>query len=162
MKKILTILIISFSFLFCKAQQENISLLKYEALQHNIEHEKAELLVVNFWATTCATCVKELPHFVEVNNHYKDNPKFKMLLVSLDRAKDIERVKKFIKDKNITAEVVILDDNKRMNLWIPQFDADWEGEIPVTLFYRKGEKLKFNGGEMSKDELEKTVNQNIN
>lgn len=162
MKKTISILFLFVFVILFHAQQKNIPLLKYEEVEMKIKNEKAELVIVNFWATTCAPCVKELPHFMEVNNQHKDNPNFKMLLVSLDRAKDIERVKKFINNKNLTVEVVILDDNKRMNTWIPRFDKDWEGEIPVTIFYKKGEKIYFHDGEMDKEELQKVIDQNIN
>ncbi|UOU99276.1 hypothetical protein MUU74_04780 [Chryseobacterium daecheongense] len=94
---------------------------------------------------------------MEVNNYYKENPKFKMLLISLDRLVDKERVVKFIKNKNLTAEVILLNDIKRMNTWIPKFEKDWDGNIPVTLFYKNGEKVHFNDGEMSKEELETTI-----
>ena len=80
-----------------------------------------------------------------------------MLLVSLDRPKDIERVKKFIKEKNLTAEVVILDDIKRMNTWIPRFEENWSGEIPVTIFYQNHQKIVFHNGEMSLNQLEEHV-----
>jgi hypothetical protein len=98
---------------------------------------------------------------MEVNNKYVNNPKFKMILVSLDRLADQERVSKFIKNKNLTAEVVLLDDIKRMNTWIPKFEKDWDGNIPVTLFYKNGTKFHFNDGEMSKEDLEKTINENL-
>lgn len=161
MKNVLKILAI---FLFCtigKAQQAEVSVLKYEDLEKKIQSEKDKLLVVNFWATTCAPCVKELPHFMEVNNQYAGNSRFKMILVSLDRLVDKERVLKFIKNKNLTAEVVLLDDIKRMNTWIPKFEKEWDGNIPVTVFYKNGEKVYFNDGEMRKEELEKTIAENL-
>ncbi len=139
------------------AQQKEIPLLKYEELQQKILDEKAAFVVVNFWSTTCAPCLRELPDFMQVNEKYNGNPDFKMLLVSLDRSKDLERVRKFIRDKNLTAEVVILDDNKRMNTWIPKFDENWGGEIPVTVFYRNGSKVHFQNGEMHLNELEDAV-----
>ena len=91
-------LIFLFLFMFSVSvfsQQTEIPLLKYEEMENKIENETAQLTVVNFWSTTCAPCVKELPDFMVVNEKYKDNPNFKMLLVSLDRAKDIERVRKY-------------------------------------------------------------------
>ncbi len=142
---------------FTKAQQTVVPSIKYEELEKHIQQEKDQLLVVNFWSTTCAPCVKELPHFMEVNNKYINNPKFKMLLVSLDRLVDKERVVKFIKNKNLTAEVILLDDIKRMNIWIPKFEKNWDGNIPVTIFYKNGEKVHFNDGEMSKEDLESTI-----
>lgn len=161
MKNLIKIVVL---FLFCsvfKAQQTEVSVMKYEDLEKRIQQGKDKVLVVNFWATTCAPCVKELPHFMEVNDKHRDNPKFKMLLVSLDRLVDKERVLKLIKNKNLTAEVILLDDIKRMNTWIPRFEKSWDGNIPVTLFYKNGEKVHFNDGEMSKEELEKTITENL-
>ncbi|PZT97306.1 MAG: TlpA family protein disulfide reductase, partial [Chryseobacterium sp.] len=121
MNKIIYFVILLLGTHWYSAQnQTDVSFVKYEELEKRIQSERDKLLVVNFWATTCAPCVKELPYFMEVNNKYKNDPKFKMLLVSLDRAVDKERVLKFIKNKNLGAEVILLDDIKRMNTWIPR------------------------------------------
>lgn len=161
MKNLLNILVVFLFCMVCRAQQTEVSVLKYEDLENKIQQEKDKFLVVNFWATTCAPCVKELPHFMEINTQYAGNPKFKMILVSLDRLVDKERVLKFIKNKNLNAEVVLLDDIKRMNTWIPRFEKEWDGNIPVTIFYKNGEKVHFNDGEMSKEDLGKTITENL-
>jgi thiol-disulfide isomerase/thioredoxin len=166
MKKFFSLITLIFSVSFYFSQEQiiinDIPMIKYEQLENKIKEEKDVVLVLNFWSTTCAPCVKELPNFMEVNKKFKDNPKYKMLLVSLDRAKDKERVIEFIKKKNLTAEVVLLDDIKRMNTWIPRFEKNWDGNIPVTIFYKNGEKVHFNDGEMSKEELENTIVKNLN
>ena len=166
MKKFSSLIALIFSMSFYFSQEQiiinDIPMIKYEQLENKIKEEKDVVLVINFWSTTCAPCVKELPDFMEINNNFKDNPKYKMLLVSLDRAKDKERVIEFIKKKNLTAEVVLLDDIKRMNTWIPRFEKNWDGNIPVTIFYKNGEKVHFNDGEMSKEELENTIVKNLN
>lgn len=161
MKNLLSLLILCFCFSAFRAQQTEVRSVKYEELEKKIKEEGDKLLVVNFWATTCAPCVKELPHFMEVNNKFKDHPQFKMILVSLDRLADKERVIRFIKNKNLTAEVILLDDIKRMNIWIPKFEKNWDGNIPVTIFYKNSEKIYFNDGEMSKEDLEKTINDHL-
>ncbi|KPH11733.1 TlpA disulfide reductase family protein [Chryseobacterium sp. ERMR1:04] len=161
MKNVIHILFLSVCFTVLNAQETTITPIKYEELEKRIKQEKDQFLVVNFWSTTCAPCVKELPHFMEVNNKYANDPRFKMILVSLDRLADKERVITFIKNKNLTAEVILLDDIKRMNTWIPKFEKDWDGNIPVTIFYKNGEKVYFNDGEMSKDELENTITKNL-
>jgi thiol-disulfide isomerase/thioredoxin len=162
MKTLVKFLLLIFPFVMNAQHQTDVSLIKYEDLEKRISQEKDKFVVVNFWATTCAPCVKELPHFIEINTKYSKNLNFKMLLVSLDMARDKAKVINFIKNKNLNAEVVILDDNKRMNTWIPKFQKDWEGEIPVTLFYKNGEKVFFNNGEMSLEELESTISKNYN
>lgn len=163
MNKIFGIIILMLSVnWYCAQSQGNMPFMKYEEFEKKIQSEGDKLLVVNFWATTCAPCVKELPYFMEVNNKYKNDPKFKMILVSLDRALDKDRVLKFIKNKNLAAEVILLDDIKRMNTWIPRFEKDWDGNIPVTIFYKNGEKIHFNDGEMSKEELESTITKHLN
>jgi thiol-disulfide isomerase/thioredoxin len=161
MKNLLSIFIFFVSFAVLSAQKTEISIMKYEDLEKRIQKDNDKLVVVNFWATTCAPCVKELPHFMEINNKYKDQPNFKMILVSLDRLMDKERVLKFIKNKNLTAEVILLDDIKRMNTWIPRFEKNWDGNIPVTIFYKNGEKVHFNDGEMSKEDLENAISNNL-
>lgn len=161
MKNLIKILFLLLTFTVTKAQQTKVPSIKYEELEKRIQQEKDKLLVVNFWSTTCAPCVKELPDFMEVNNKYVDNQRFKMILVSLDRLVDMERVIKFIKNKNLTAEVILLDDIKRMNTWIPRFEKNWDGNIPVTIFYKNGEKIHFNDGEMSKENLENTIVKNL-
>ena len=160
MKNLIKILFLFLGFAI-SAQQQAVESIKYEELEKRIQQEKDKLLVVNFWSTTCAPCVKELPDFMEVNKKYVDNQKFKMILVSLDRLVDKERVIKFIKNKNLTAEVILLDDIKRMNTWIPRFEKNWDGNIPVTIFYKNGEKIHFNDGEMSKEDLENTIVKNL-
>lgn len=128
MKILVKFLLLVFPFFINAQLQTEVSLVKYEDLEKRIAQEKDKFLVVNFWATTCVPCVKELPHFIEINNRFSRNPDFKMLLVSLDMARDKQKVINFIKNKNLTAEVLILDDIKRMNTWIPRFQKDWEGE----------------------------------
>ena len=142
---------------FSTLNAQTVETVKYEALQDKIASYKDQVVVVNFWATWCAPCVEEIPAFVEVNEKFKNNPKFKMLFVSLDRVKVIDKVKKFITDHNMNAEVVLLDDTKRMNEWIPSFDSSWGGNIPVTIIYKNGEKKSFHGQAMTKFELEDQI-----
>ncbi|MCE5331276.1 MAG: TlpA family protein disulfide reductase [Bacteroidales bacterium] len=133
---------------------------QYEELKAVLEQNDDVLYVVNFWATWCGPCVEELPGFMEVNAEYAENPKFKMILVSLDNVKKLDKtVKPFIASHKITTDVYLLDDNKRMNLWIPAFDASWSGSIPATVFYKNGKKLHFEENQLNKTELKNLIHQ---
>ncbi len=141
-----------------KPTEPIVKMVAYEELEKTINQQDDLLYVVNFWATWCKPCIEELPDFMVVNEKYKDHKNFKMVLVSLDRAKDFETVMKpFLVTQNITTDVYLLDDNKRMNTWIPAFDTNWSGAIPATFLYKNGKKLVFKEQSLSKDELEALI-----
>ncbi|OUR99311.1 thioredoxin [Flavobacteriales bacterium 33_180_T64] len=96
--------------------------------------------VVNFWATWCAPCVKELPYFEQLNAEYSDN-QVEVVLVSLDFPRQIEsKLKPFLKKKGVKSEVVVLNDVDS-NTWIPKVDENWSGAIPATIIYNKKRKV---------------------
>ncbi len=109
--------------------------------------------VINFWATWCAPCVKELPYFEELNEKYSGSA-FKQILVSLDSPKKIEsKVIPFIKKKSIKSEVVLLADGK-FNSWIDLVDPRWSGAIPITLILKGDQKLFYEQEFHSMKEIE--------
>lgn len=163
--KNLILLLLGFTLFSCsKKAPENqiIKTLQHEELQQILTKQDNTLYVVNFWATWCVPCVKEIPDFMQVNNIYKDNPKFKMILVSLDKAADLDKkVKPFMFKNDIITDMYLLDDNKRMNEWIPAFDKNWDGAIPTTILYKNGQKLAFYGKQLNSIELENIINKHL-
>ena len=136
--------------------------IKFEEYENIINQKDDVLYVVNFWATWCGPCVREIPDFMEVNNQLAARSDFKMLLISLDSKSDLsEEVLPFLIKNNITADVYLLDDNKRMNFWMPRVDRGWSGSIPATIFYKNKKKLHFVEQQLHKDELLATIYQYI-
>ena len=118
-----------------------------------------KIYVVNFWATWCAPCIKELPYFEELNSAYKDKD-VEVLLVSLDFPRQYEKkLIPFIENKKLKSKVIALDDPK-MNDWIPKVDEDWSGAIPATIIYNK-EKSEFYERSFNFEELEAELKQFI-
>ncbi len=111
--------------------------------------------VVNFWATWCKPCVKELPAFEELGENYKDMS-VKVVLVSLDFPEKIEAgVVPFIEKRGIKSEVVLLDDPDA-NTWINSVSPEWSGAIPATVIINNKER-KFYEQSFTYEELEKEV-----
>ena len=136
--------------------------IKFEEYEHLINKKDNVLYVVNFWASWCGPCVRELPDFMEVNDELAGRSDFKMILISLDNKSDLlEEVLPFLKEHNITTDVYLLDDTKRMNFWMPRVDRSWTGSIPATVFYKNRKKLHFFEQQLHKEELLSTINQYI-
>lgn len=141
--------------------EPSINPVKYENLLAILQANNDTLYVVNFWATWCMPCVKELPYFVSTAKAMQGKP-MKLILVSLDTKDEIEaKVLPFLKEKQFEATHFLLDDNGRMNEWIPKFDANWDGAIPATALYKNGKKIRFTAGQLSEAELKEQINSNI-
>lgn len=114
-----------------------------------------EIYVVNFWATWCLPCVEELPHFESINTTFKHKG-VNVLLVSLDKAKDVEtRLFPFMEKHDIRSEVIMLND-ANPNSWIDRVDPHWSGAIPITIIYNK-EKRRFYERTFNLEELKTEV-----
>ena len=116
--------------------------------------------VVNFWATWCSPCVKEIGYFEELYRKYAAST-VSVILVSLDFPNQVERrLLPFIREKEISAPVLLMTD-LNYNDWIDQVDPTWSGAVPATLIYNKESRI-FLEKELTRDELFKHVNQILN
>ncbi|HTJ48938.1 MAG TPA: TlpA disulfide reductase family protein [Cyclobacteriaceae bacterium] len=137
------------------AQQE-ISIVKFNTVQKLLDDKSAPIQIINFWATWCAPCVKELP-LIEAINEQSAEEEVKVTLISLDFADKIDKVKSFVKLKKIKSTVVLLDDID-YNSWIDKIDKEWSGAIPATLLLNtKTGKRKFIEKELVDGELQTLI-----
>lgn len=59
---------------------------------------KGKVVYIDFWATSCAPCVAELPYIKRLQEHYKSNEDIVMLYVSFDN--NPMALQKFLKEKS--------------------------------------------------------------
>lgn len=145
-------LFVSYGFV-CNAQKATV--VKFDALEKRLNTTSDQIQVINFWATWCAPCVKELPLLENLNT--KSNLDVKITLINLDYADDLDKVNAFISRKNIRSEVLLLDEID-YNSWIDKVDKNWSGAIPATLIFNpKSGKRKFVEKELKEGELERLI-----
>jgi thiol-disulfide isomerase/thioredoxin len=122
-----------------KADDIKLEIHDFNGLEPYLTKTDDKTYVVNFWATWCAPCVKELPHFEQLNKNYKDK-QVEVILVSLDFPSQYEKkLKPFIKKYDLQSKILVLDDVDQ-NTWIPKINKNWDGAIPVTIIYNKDKR----------------------
>jgi thiol-disulfide isomerase/thioredoxin len=114
------------------AVAQRVAVVKFPELQKRLSRPNDTTYVVNFWATWCAPCVKELPNFEKLNAAYAGK-KVKVLLVSMDYASQADKkVRPFVARQKLKSEVLLLNESDP-NSWLEKVDTKWSGAIPFTL-----------------------------
>lgn len=64
----------AFAYFSLSARQPapSVSYTGLDGQKFSTESLKGKVVMVNFWATSCVTCVKEMPQMVQTYNKYKD------------------------------------------------------------------------------------------
>jgi len=153
MKKLL---VISLLITVITAQAQQAEIVKMGQLQEIMQSKSDQIQVINFWATWCAPCVKELPLFEKLGQERSD---IKITLVSMDLDLDPnpDKVHKFVARKKLQSRVLILDE-KDPNSYINNIDKNWSGALPATIIINsKTGQRKFVEKELHEGELEKLI-----
>jgi thiol-disulfide isomerase/thioredoxin len=107
---------------------------------HRLADLKGKWVVVNFWATWCAPCVKEIPDFAAFAKAQGD--KVRVLGIALDwdetgkRETDERKVKAFAKKVGLTYPLVLGDDKSE------KVFGKMKG-LPTTIIYDANGKIAF-------------------
>jgi len=124
------------SWLLLSNINSDVPSLSYEQLKPMLHQTGDKVYVVNFWATWCAPCIKELPYFESINQRED----VEVILVSLDFPKHkTKRLLPFVKKHKLKSKVVHLDDTNE-NYWINDIAPQWSGAIPATIIYKQKQR----------------------
>jgi thiol-disulfide isomerase/thioredoxin len=136
---------------------QTAEIVKLNRVQDLIGTRSEKIEIVNFWATWCAPCVKEIPFFEKITNDNRSDIHITLVSMDLDLDPNPEKVYKFIARKNIQSQVLLLNE-PNPNSWISQIDKDWSGALPATIIINhKTGKRKFVEKELHEGDLEKLI-----
>ncbi|MCX7836391.1 MAG: TlpA family protein disulfide reductase [candidate division WOR-3 bacterium] len=154
-------LIIFILFFFIYAQQNVDTLRSYKKAPsfwlYNLNKEKIYLdsllnkgpIFISFWALWCKLCIQELDAFKKIYDQY-ETLGLKVLAISEDGPKAINKVKSFVKGKKWKYEILLDTDGKVRELFgvgsiMPtSFILDKKGNIRlISRGYKKGDEKKF-------------------
>ncbi|SKB68863.1 TlpA disulfide reductase family protein [Alkalitalea saponilacus] len=147
---LLSLLAISIS-LTAMGETREVPDVEISQLLKRIETPSDTIYVVNFWATWCLPCVKEIPEFNRIEKSYQGQP-VQVIMASLDFPNQKEsRVLPFLENHTVTHDV-ILTVTPRGGEWISRVDNAWTGAIPATLIINR-DRRSFYEGEINYERL---------
>ena len=153
---LLAILLLSFLPVL---KSQDIRITDFKGLEPLLNKQNDTTYVINFWATWCMPCVRELPYFQQIHDEFSQE-KVKVILVSLDFLKHLDsRLKPFLQKNKLSPEVILLNDPDS-NAWIDKVSPDWSGAIPATIVYNKNFR-NFYEKSFTYEELQTIINQNL-
>jgi thiol-disulfide isomerase/thioredoxin len=91
-----------------------------------------KVVVVNFWATWCKPCLKEIPDIAKIYEKYKDRGVIVLGVLTNDNA-DADTVMNFTSDNEMTFPVI------RANADI-MASYDYPSQLPTTIIFDRGGK----------------------
>jgi len=148
--------ILAFWLISLASNGQEMESIKLADFQKILQTPNEKVLVINFWATWCAPCIKELPL---LENLHQQNTGVQVLLVSMDYDldPDIEKVVRFQNRKKLQARILFLTENDP-NAWIDKIDKRWSGALPATLVINtKTKKRELVQGELAEGQLEELI-----
>jgi cytochrome c biogenesis protein CcmG, thiol:disulfide interchange protein DsbE len=149
MKKINLLILAVFAFLWASSQvniaNKELSSVKVKTLDGKEVDLKTyvkagKVTIISFWATWCSPCKKELDNVNEVIDSWKKKYGVEMIAITIDNAKDAQKVKPYVDGKDWGFDVLldVNSDTKRI------FNYN---TIPFTVLIDKNKQIvyKHNG-----------------
>jgi len=115
-----------------KRQSADFTLTDLQGKSWNLKDLRGKVVLVNFWATWCPPCRKEMPDLEALYLRFKDKDQGFVVLAISDE--DAEKVRPFLAERNITYPV-LLDPGRKVNE-----ELQIEG-IPKSFVYDRSGKL---------------------
>ena len=117
---------------------------------------KGKVVLVNFWATYCVPCRKEMPQLVALEAKLRAQG-FQFVTISADEPEQVKDAAAYLDKLKVPAPVYVRkarDDDK----FVAAIDAKWSGALPASFLYDKtGKKVRSFFGEVKVVELEAAI-----
>jgi thiol-disulfide isomerase/thioredoxin len=142
-------------------QPVNLKLVSADDFRALRRNSTGKLLLVDFWATWCAPCRKELPEFETMYRMYGHRA-FDLVTVSINYPDEKPGVLKALMGEHATSTNLLMGSTDIYAL-LAAFDPDWSAAVPYTLLIRPGGEVvyKIQGGNADALKLKRLIIANL-
>ena len=136
---------------------ETVTVLKPADFNRLKNEAKGKVLVVNFWATWCPPCLKEIPEFVRLDQQYRARG-VQVVTISTDEKANLQSaVIPFLKKQKAQFQSFLMESATPQEL-VDAVDKDWPGTLPATyVFDKAGNVVLAKHGMIQRAELVRKV-----
>ncbi|MFK8068388.1 MAG: peroxiredoxin family protein [Gammaproteobacteria bacterium] len=118
---------------------------------HKLSEWDGKVIILNFWATWCPPCKKELPAFVDLQTQYADQG-VQFVGIAVDTP---DNVRSFMQEISLNFPTLISETEA---MKIASLYGNSLGALPYTVFINKSGKISYtHTGELDKTEAEKIL-----
>ena len=136
--------------------QQKLSPVDDNGYQTVLKSNRGKVTLVDFWATWCAPCRKEMPLVLKLENRLREKG-FQLVTISADEPEQEGAAVAFLKKSGIAWPAYLRrakDDDK----FISSVDPKWSGALPAMFLYdRQGKLVKSFTGEADIAALEAAI-----
>lgn len=107
------LLCIGFNAVAASQPEVNFTPIKFEQWQKRLDSYPPDIVVVDMWATWCASCIERFPKMIELHQRFK-NQGVRFVSMCLDDHQDkpaLQRAKKFLQKQNAVFENYWMNEN---------------------------------------------------
>ena len=125
-------------------QRPEFAALDLNGEMRNIKEWDGKLVFLNFWATWCPPCLKEIPAFIELQETY-DNQGFQIVGIAID---DEAAVRKYAEEVGMNYPSLVVEDE---GIMLAKRYGNGIGALPYTVIINRDGEISYTiRGELSK------------
>jgi len=119
--------------------------------QRNIKEWQDKILIINFWATWCPPCLKEIPEFIKLQNEFAGKG-LQFIGIAIDEQSAVEE---YLQTININYPQLIAGDT---GIALSHQLGNIVNAVPFSLIINKqGQIIHRQPGELSRDKIIETI-----